>query len=122
MKVLAILVANNDKPNIAARQVSTDANLIGARNLLMKLNVITYSDAQAKLTDTGMILAADNNIIDDSGNLTDVGSKFLSTPPTSTSTDTSAIDISSSGESLPDDDLMSHLEGFSPLFSSLLLY
>jgi len=125
MKILAMLAANKDKPNVAAKQLSGDANIVGARDLLMKMNIITYSDTDAALTDLGTSLAVDSGIIDDSGNLTDLGNKLTSTDNQNNEID-NPIDLDTSGGSEfpepPDDtDLMDQLEGFSPLFSSLLL-
>lgn len=77
LKVLAIIAANQEKPNIAVQQLSHDQNLIAARNLLMQWNAIEFGQNKASLTDTGTKIATDNNIIDDSGQLTDMGQKLL---------------------------------------------
>lgn len=78
LTVLAKIVANKDHPAKAASEISGSENLVSARNMLMKLNVITYSDTSAALTEKGEQLAKEQNIIDDSGNLTDEGQKLVS--------------------------------------------
>lgn len=73
LMVLAKIIANKEHPTQAAEEISTNENLISARNMLMKLNVITYSDTTAELTDKGMQIAQDHGIADEAGELTDKG-------------------------------------------------
>lgn len=110
-KVLAILAANKDKPRQAASELTGTQNLIGARNVLMDLGAIVYADDHASLTDKGSMLALDNNIVDDADNLTDFGKSIL--PSTNTNNDTQ-IDLNPTIDNEP------NMEGFSPLFTSLL--
>jgi hypothetical protein len=72
-------IAAAPTPNVAATDISKDANLVAARNMLMQLGAITYSEQEAQLTDKGQQLGVAENIIDDSGQLTDVGTKMAST-------------------------------------------
>ena len=77
LTVLAITASNKEHPAQAASKLNTSANLVSARKLLMDLQLLSYSDNSATLTDKGLQLAKDNNIIDDAGELTDVGNKLL---------------------------------------------
>src|SRR3972149_829856 len=71
-RVLAkIIAAPNSK--VAGEQISGNVNMVAARNMLMKLGVITVSAGTAELTDKGTQIAQDENIADASGQLTDVG-------------------------------------------------
>lgn len=127
MIVLAKIVASQDVPARAAAEISTNTNMIAARNLLMKLNAITYTDNSASLTDIGQQLAREQNIVDESGQLTEEGNKLAAStadgkqpkeaPP--------AQDNSMSGMPPPDmgNDLnppMPGMESFSPLFKNIL--
>lgn len=80
-RVLAKILAS-PTPSVAAQQVSGDANLVAARNMLMKLGMITFSNGEAALTQSGLQIASDEGIADQSGGLTDVGQKLAHTDPT----------------------------------------
>lgn len=84
LTVLAIVAANKEHPSQAAAQLNTSANLVSARKLLMDLRLLSYSDNSAVLTDKGLQLAKDNNIIDDAGELTDIGNKLIPQDATKT--------------------------------------
>jgi hypothetical protein len=89
-RVLAkIIAAPNSK--VAGEDISGDENMIAARNILMKLGVITFSAGAAELTDKGEQIAQDENIADASGQLTDVGNALVSgeegAPPQQQSTE-----------------------------------
>lgn len=75
-RVLA-LIANAATPSVAAQSISTDANLVAARNMLMKLGAITFSNGEAEMTDRGTKVATDENIIDQSGQLTPAGQQLV---------------------------------------------
>lgn len=125
LRVIATIAASKEFPARAAAEISNDENLVAARNLLMKLDVITFTDNSAELTDKGEQLAREQNIIDDSGQLTDEGNKLISTstekngnsennePPTQ---EPELPITGGPGElsSLPG------MEGFSPLFKHLI--
>lgn len=72
-------IASAPTPTVAAEKISADANLIGARNELMRLGLITYTDQEATLTDKGTHIGTQENVIDDSGQLTDLGNKLAFT-------------------------------------------
>lgn len=78
LKVLAILANNQDDPLAAAKELSNGRNLVMARNILMDMGAITYSNVKAELTDVGRIVAQNNDIMDDGGNVTDFGQSLLS--------------------------------------------
>lgn len=77
LTVLATIVANQDHPARAASEISANENLIAARNMLMKLNVIQYSANNAALTEKGQQIAKEQNITDEGGQLTDEGNKLV---------------------------------------------
>jgi hypothetical protein len=79
--VMALISSLKDKPAKAAVSVSTGQNMVAARNMLMKLGVITYTNSHAALTATGEQLAKDYDIIDDAGSLTDNGNQLLAAAP-----------------------------------------
>lgn len=71
-KVLAKIIAS-PSPKVAGEEILGDENLVAARNILMKLGVITFSGGNAELTDKGRQIAQDENIADEGGQLTDTG-------------------------------------------------
>lgn len=77
-RVLAKIAAA-PTPTVAGEEISKEPNLISARNLLMKLGAITFVDGRAEITDKGQSLGKDENILDDSGGLTDAGNKIAFT-------------------------------------------
>ena len=76
-KQVIAMIADAPTPKLAAAHLSDNQNITAARDLLAKLGVITFSDSEAQLTDKGQQLATDENIIDQSGQLTDDGRKYL---------------------------------------------
>lgn len=78
LTVLAKIIASQDVPARAAAEISSNTNFIAARNILMKLGLITYTDAAAALTDKGTQVAQEQNIIDENGQLTDEGNALAS--------------------------------------------
>lgn len=108
-QVIAKIVASQDVPARAASEISTSQNLITARNMLMKLGVITYSTDSAALTPKGENLAREQNVIDETGNLTDEGNSVLGLEQTPTDQPPAETPL----ETLP-------MEGFSDLFKSML--
>lgn len=77
-RVLAKIAAA-PTPAVAAQEISKDANLVAARNMLMKLGMITLGDGQAALSDKGTQVATEENIIDQSGQLTQQGQQLAYT-------------------------------------------
>ena len=75
-RVLAKIIAAPN-PKVAGEEISGDENMIAARNILMKLGVITFSAGTAELTDKGQQIAQDENIADESGELTDAGNALV---------------------------------------------
>lgn len=74
-RVLAKIIAA-PTPTVAAEEISNNANMVAARNMLMKLGVITFGAGEASLTDKGEQIAREENIADESGQLTDVGQQL----------------------------------------------
>jgi hypothetical protein len=75
-RVLATIIAS-PSPKVAGEKISGDENMVAARNILMKLGVITFSGGNAELTDKGQQIAQDENIADESGQLTDTGNALI---------------------------------------------
>lgn len=66
-------VAAAATPTVAGDAVSKGANTVSARDTLVKLGVITFSSGEATLTDLGTQIATAENIVDETGGLTQVG-------------------------------------------------
>lgn len=66
-------------PNRTVRdeEISQSQNMVGARYLLMKLNLIHNQNGQIGLTKSGIQIMRDENIIDGSGNLTETGKQYI---------------------------------------------
>jgi predicted methyltransferase len=77
-RVLAKILAA-PTPTVAGEEISKDANLVAARNMLMKLGIITFANNEAALTDRGTQVAAEENIADQSGQLTPTGQQLAYT-------------------------------------------
>jgi hypothetical protein len=119
LTVLAIIAANQEKPLIARKLLSHNQNLIAARNLLMQWNAVEVSTGKITLTDIGRTIAIDNNIIDDSGQLTDDGQQLL---PTEVTKDIGEpVDIEPTGDMGLGSEPLPQMEGFSDIFKSALL-
>lgn len=79
-RVLARILASAT-PTVAAEAISGDTNLVAARNMLMKLGAIAYTQQEATLTDRGMQIAVDENIATEDGQLTPAGEQLAFTHP-----------------------------------------
>ena len=125
--VIAKIVASQDVPARAAAEISANTNMIAARNLLMKLNVITYTDNSASLTDIGQQLARDQNIVDEGGQLTDEGNKLASATSDGKQPKETPPQQDNSMGGMPPPDMggdinapMPGMESFSALFKNIL--
>ena len=79
-RVLAKIIAS-PTPKVAGEQLEHDQNMTAARDALIKLGLVNNDDHQVTLTDKGTQLAQDENIIDQSGQLTYKGKQLASTNP-----------------------------------------
>lgn len=77
-RVLAKIIAA-PTATVAGEELSKDPNLVAARNMLMKLGVISLVNNEATLTDKGQQIATEENICDQSGQLTQVGQQLAYT-------------------------------------------
>lgn len=68
-------------PKVAGEQLSNDANIVAARNMLMKLGLITFTNGEAAFTDKGTQVAQDENILDQNGQLTPTGKALAYSTP-----------------------------------------
>lgn len=116
--VLATIIANKNHPAQAANDLSTNENIVAARNILMKLNVITYSDTSANLTSQGEQLAKDYDIMDEAGELTEKGQQLVN--DTATSPLPSDQQINNPVDMGIEQPPVVPMEGFSPLFKHIL--
>lgn len=115
-KVLAIILSNKEAPHKAYYALNGDLNLVGAKNILINLHAINVIDNQITLTDIGQQLAIDIGIVDDSGNLTNVGNSLLSN---NSQSDSNPVNIQPSTDEAPIDDFP--MESLSLLFKQLFL-
>ena len=78
-KQALVLVASASTPKIAADNVSVGDKMILARDSLIKLGFLTLNDNEDKatLTAKGKEFAKSEGLVDDSGELTDSGKKFI---------------------------------------------
>lgn len=60
-------------PTVAGTAVSSGANTVSARDTLVKLGIITFGSGEAALTDLGTQIATAENIVDETGGLTQAG-------------------------------------------------
>lgn len=66
-------------PSVAGEEISGDQNLIAARNQLTRIGAIQVLGDEATLTDVGERLAREDNITDESGELTPDGQELAFT-------------------------------------------
>lgn len=74
-KVLTKIIAAAT-PETAARDISQGRQLVAARDMLLRLNLIALSDGKAEVTDAGKDVMRNQNLIDAGGSLTDEGNKY----------------------------------------------
>ena len=124
-RVLAKIIAAPN-PKVAGEEISGNENIIAARNILMKLGVITFSAGAAELTDKGEQIAQDENIADASGQLTDVGNALVygeeGAPPQQQSTEMPQPQLGAMTPPLggePGGNVLG-MESFSPLLRELI--
>lgn len=77
-RVLAKIAASPTS-TVAAEEISGNQNMVAARDMLMKLGLITLNNGEAALTDRGAQVAVDENLIDDNGQLTKTGQAYAYT-------------------------------------------
>ena len=63
-------------PTLAHERASAGRNIIGARDILVDLKLIELTTNSALVTDIGKKVMQDENLIDDTGELTNDGNKF----------------------------------------------
>lgn len=74
-RVIAKVIAA-PTPSVAAEEISKNANMVAARNMLMKLGALSLVNGEATLTQAGMQIATDENIADQGGGLTPTGEQL----------------------------------------------
>lgn len=74
-KVLTKVVASPTE-TVAGEEISQSRNLVAARRLLVRLGLVNYVDGKATVTDSGMRVMREENLIDEMGELTDEGRKY----------------------------------------------
>lgn len=68
-------------PKVAGEEISKDPNMVAARDMLVKLQIISMQSGEAQLTDSGRQVSQDENIIDQNGQLTKTGEALAFTSP-----------------------------------------
>lgn len=76
-KEVLLLIALSATPRQAYDSTVGNDNIVTARNLLIKLGFVNYSNNQLMLTDTGQDALISFNLIDDTGQPTPEGVKYL---------------------------------------------
>lgn len=79
-RVLAKIIAS-PTPKVAGEEIQGDQNLVAARDQLSKLGMIQFVGGEASITATGEQYARDENITDESGQLTPDGEVLAYTSP-----------------------------------------
>ena len=120
LTIIAKIVASQEVPARAAAEISTNSNFIAARNILMKLGIIVYTDKSANLTEKGQMIAKEQNITNDSGQLTDEGNKLASVDSNGSAGKTQQEPAQSDMGIGPSDLDLPPMEGFSELFKTIL--
>ena len=69
-------IAASPTPQVAAGEISSNVNIVAARNQLMNLGIVAFADNQATLTALGGQIAVEEDIVDQSGQLTANGQKL----------------------------------------------
>ena len=81
-RVIAKIIAA-PTPKVAAEEISNGVNLKQARDTLVDLGIVMQTlDDHAELTDAGRKLAQDENLTDESGQLTPDGERYAHTSET----------------------------------------
>lgn len=75
-RVLARIVSAPTS-RVAATDMNGNQNLVAARDMLMKLGMVSLLNGEMELTDRGMLVAQQENIIDQTGQLTPDGEKLV---------------------------------------------
>lgn len=79
-------IAGAATPTVAGDAASMGVNTVAARDMLIKLGLITFANGEAALTDAGAQLAKAENITDETGGLTQVGQTLASSTETQPAT------------------------------------
>ena len=81
------IVASASTPQVAFTHLTKSPNLQSALTTLSNLGAVSYTDTTVELTQSGQQIAASEDIIDASGNLTQTGQQLVGpaapTPPDS---------------------------------------
>ena len=99
MQILSTLNLTKIQQQVMAIAINGDAsirltsvNQVTARNELIKLGLLTYAANEMRLTDKGQTIAAQNNIADEQGSLTDHGQELLPQTADTTGQDDQSMD------------------------------
>ena len=102
-------------PKVAGEEVSKDVNVVAARNMLVRLGLITLNNGEAELTQQGSQVAQDENIIDQTGQLTQRGKALAYTNSSDQQDNDTTGQQPETGQLPPDGDQGLSLEGFTLL-------
>lgn len=64
-------------PEVAYEQISDGRNFVAARDILQKIGLIDFDEGTASLTDSGKKVMKDENLMDDSEQLTSDGQQYV---------------------------------------------
>ncbi len=74
-KAVLTKIKSAPTPEVAATEISKGNHLLTARDMLVKLNLITVDNNKAEITSQGEDVMKNQNLVDDMGELTDEGQK-----------------------------------------------
>ena len=114
MVMTKIKVAAN--PNVAGEQARNNTNMATAQKTLIKLGLVMADESGATLTDKGIKTLTDENLLDDSGELTPEGQKYVDAK------DLTALTIKNNNEPSSEPQVPNTSENDLPLGESLSLF
>lgn len=77
-KIVMTKIIASPTEQVALEEINNGRNLVAATKELEDLKLIDVSPTSVKVTDTGLDVMKDENLIDDTGELTSVGQQYAS--------------------------------------------
>lgn len=74
--ILTKLLLPNSTPLLGYQNISVGKNIVANRDVLVKLGMITLGDKEAEITEAGIEALRNEGLVDDSGQLTDLGERY----------------------------------------------
>lgn len=74
--ILTKLLLPEATPLTSYSSISAGKNIVANRDILVKLGMLTLGDNEAEITDTGIAALKNEGLVDDSGELSDLGQRY----------------------------------------------